>query len=235
MNHRFGRAARLAVVLALAGSATASAAGQRGGFMGAQAYHHVPYDGRFTFTRLRYNARGGGFGRGSNAWNHDYPRADRNLPLLLGTLTLIDANAEDTNILDLEDPEIFMNPVLYMWEPGGWRITEEGARNLRQYMLKGGFIVFDDFERGPLAQLRGTVPARDAGGGVHPARHVASDLPHVLRHRLAESAAPDGERDARLLRRLREQRSEGPHDGAGLPQQRRRRVPGSGPGRASCR
>ncbi len=143
----FRRLVRLAVTLGLAAMATASADGQRGGFRGgADAYHRAPYDGRFTFTRLRYNARGGGFGRGSNAWNHDYPRADRNLPLLLRTLTLIDANAEATNILDLEDPEIFENPVLYMWEPGGWRITEDGARNLRHYMLKGGFVVFDDFE-----------------------------------------------------------------------------------------
>ena len=178
MNDRLGRAVRLAVVLALAAPATASVAGQRGGFMGgAQAYHHVPYDGRFTFTRLRYNARGGGFGRGSNAWNHDYPRADRNLPLLLGTLTLIDANAEDTNILDLEDPEIFLNPVLYMWEPGGWRITEEGARNLRQYMLKGGFVVFDDFEldhwRNFEAQFRQAMPE---------AQFIRLDTSHPIFH-----------------------------------------------------
>jgi hypothetical protein len=142
------RVLRFALTLALAVSATAAAAAQRGGmFAGSQAqYDRVPYSGRFTFTRLRYNARGGGFGRGSNAWNHDYPRADRNLPLLLRTLTLTDANVDVSNILDLEDPEIFENPILYMWEPGGWRITDDAARNLRNYMLKGGFVVFDDFE-----------------------------------------------------------------------------------------
>ncbi len=33
-----------------------------------------------------------------------------------------------------------------MSEPGYWRVTEEGARNLRAFLLKGGFLIFDDFE-----------------------------------------------------------------------------------------
>ena len=125
----------------------AAALAQRGGGLPSmrQEFDHVAYNGRFTFTRLRYN--GGGYGRGwSNAWNHDYPQADMHLPQILDALTALTPNLHVSNILDLEDPEIFRNPVLYMWEPGFWRVSEEGARNLRDYMLKGGFVVFDDFE-----------------------------------------------------------------------------------------
>ena len=119
-----------------------------------------PYDGRFTFTRVSYN-RGsglaGGFSRRggmSQAWNHDYPRADLNLALILEAITAIQPNLDATNILSLEDPEIFKNPVLYMWEPGYWRITDAEAENLRKYLLKGGFIIFDDFEVDHLDNLK---------------------------------------------------------------------------------
>ena len=128
--------------------AVAASAAQRGGgrFFGGQTQlTRVDYNGKFTFTRLRYNARGG-WGRGSGSWNHDYPQADMHLPMILESLTAIEPNLNQSNILDLEDPEIFRNPVLYMWEPGYWRITDEAAKNLRDYMLKGGFVVFDDFE-----------------------------------------------------------------------------------------
>jgi hypothetical protein len=50
-----------------------------------------------------------------------------------------------------------------MSEPGYWTTTDEEARNLRAYMLKGGLIIFDDFEgdghwRNLVAQMRRAVP-----------------------------------------------------------------------------
>lgn len=129
---------------------TSAALAQRGGrgFGGGRSFDLNPrYDGRFTFTRIQYNGGLGGFGRGwSNAWNHDYPDADINLPLILDSLTAIDSNLNVSNIFDLEDDDIFKQPILYMWEPGFWQITDGGARRLREYLLKGGFIIFDDFE-----------------------------------------------------------------------------------------
>lgn len=125
----------------------ASFAQRGGGFGGFRPpiFSNVPYNGQFTFTRLRYN--NGMFGRGnSSAWNHDYPQADTHLPLILDAITALKPNLNVSNVLDLEDPEIFRNPILYMWEPGYWRITDAAAANLRTYMLKGGFIMFDDFE-----------------------------------------------------------------------------------------
>jgi len=119
----------------------------------------VGYDSHFVFTRIRY---GGGFGFGGAAWAHDYPTADRNINHILDYITNMRARLDGTNVLDLDDPRIFENPILYVSEPGYWRITESEAANLRAHLLKGGFIIFDDFE-GPhfdnmADQMRRAVP-----------------------------------------------------------------------------
>jgi hypothetical protein len=128
------------VIVALGTAAVAQRGGGFRGFGRDLTYGHrnPDYDGRYTFTRIRFT--------GSNAWNHDYPQADRYLPLILNEVTAIRPNLDGSNVLDLEDPEIFRNPILYVWEPGGWRISPLAAENLRDYMLKGGFVIFDDFE-----------------------------------------------------------------------------------------
>src|SRR5690606_14979947 len=131
------------ILLALAGSAAAQRGDFRGFGRGPRYGENAVYDGRFTFTRIRFD---GGGRRGGGAWSHDYPDADRNLPLILRELTSVPVNTAASHILDLEDPEIFRNPILYIWEPGFWAITDEGAANLRAYMLKGGLVIFDDFE-----------------------------------------------------------------------------------------
>lgn len=123
----------------------------------------IPYEARFTFTRLRYASRG--WRRGGGAWAHDYPDADRNIQLILNEFTSVPASTAGSNVFDLEDDGIFRYPIIYMSEPGFWSITEEGARNLRAYLLKGGFIIFDDFEADQWynfeAQLRRAMPEYD--------------------------------------------------------------------------
>jgi len=113
---------------------------------------NVPYDGRFTFARLRYDESvwdGGGFwgrGRGDPGWAHDYPRAERHLMKLLSELTVIRPYLDGGNILKADDPELFKYPVAYLSEPGYWSVSEAEATNLRSYLLKGGFLIVDDFE-----------------------------------------------------------------------------------------
>ena len=62
-------------------------------------------------------------------------------------------------------PEIFLNPILYVWEPGYWTIQASEAENLRKYLLKGGFIIFDDFEGDHwdnlVAQMHRALPDHD--------------------------------------------------------------------------
>jgi hypothetical protein len=108
----------------------------------------VPYDGKFTFTRIRYSSARSRSGFRGSAWNHDYPMADLNMQTMLNELTMVRATAADlgSNVYELEDDDIFLNPILYISEPGTWGITPEGAANLREYLLKGGFLIFDDFE-----------------------------------------------------------------------------------------
>lgn len=103
------------------------------------------YDGRFTFTRVRY--AGPGFrGMGGSTWSHDYPQADHNMHRILEFLTTVRVHSEGTNVLTLDDPRIFRHPILYLSEPGYWRITASEASHLRDYLLKGGFLILDDFE-----------------------------------------------------------------------------------------
>src|SRR4051812_40717052 len=97
----------------------------------------LTYDGRYTFVRLRWQS-GGGFGRrggNSNAWNHDYPRAEQNLMRLLKDITYIDARTEGSLILTLDDPELFKYPIAMMWEPGYWSLTDSEAQHFREYLL----------------------------------------------------------------------------------------------------
>jgi len=101
------------------------------------------YDGTFVFTRIRY---GSGFGRGGGSWAHDYPRADEHLPRIIAELTTMRPRVDASNVFDLEDDAIFYNPVIYISEPGFWAVTDRGAENMRAHLLKGGFVIFDDFE-----------------------------------------------------------------------------------------
>ena len=106
------------------------------------------YDGRFTFVRLRWTSDLGSYQRGGfySAWNHDYPRAERHLSLILHELTALDIRTDNSLILTLDDPELFKYPIAFMWEPGFWNLTDREAWAFRSYLLKGGFAVFEDFD-----------------------------------------------------------------------------------------
>jgi hypothetical protein len=112
-------------------------------------YENTPYNGRFTFVRIRFDPTR--WGPGNYAWgldlkwNHDYPRAESHFTKILDELTSLDVNHPRGNILDLDDPELFHYPLAYLCEVGFWRPTDAEARNLREYLLKGGFLIVDDF------------------------------------------------------------------------------------------
>jgi hypothetical protein len=110
---------------------------------------NTPYDGRYVFVRLKYNA---GFGRWGNhigdggiPWSHDYPDGEVHFAKILEALTFLRIRTDGSNILALDDPELFKYPVAYMAEPGFWGVTPAEATAFRAYLLKGGFAIFDDF------------------------------------------------------------------------------------------
>jgi hypothetical protein len=113
---------------------------------------NVPYDGRFTFARIRFGVRlsGGIFGGrarggGQQPWAHDYPRAERNFMNILQEVTLLQPYMGGGNIFATDDPELTRFPMAYISEPGYWNPTESEVEGLRNYLLKGGFLIADDF------------------------------------------------------------------------------------------
>jgi hypothetical protein len=130
--------------LAMVGAAAYAQGGRRGGRQ-QEIMQNVPYDGRYTFVRVRYDMlNDGGFGRDIK-WAHDYPRGERHFTKIISELTSARVNTTGSNILTFDDPEIFKYPITYMAEPGFWNPSESEVSNMQKYLAKGGFIIFDDF------------------------------------------------------------------------------------------
>jgi hypothetical protein len=136
----------LACVL-LAGAAFA----QRGfgGFGGRgpfEAGPNISYDGRFTFVRVRYDTAPGGFWAGGRpSWIHGYPLAEGNLMKIMNELTFLGAH-DKVNTIALDDPLLMKYPLAYIIEVGWWTLSDREAAALRAYLLKGGFLIVDDFK-----------------------------------------------------------------------------------------
>lgn len=149
-----------ALLLALSAALVSGQMRGRGGSDWCYSPEQCPstaYDGRFTFVRVYFESRGGGggyrgFGGGGNEppWHHDRPDAERNLSSIVREISFLRTfdGAFGGNVFALDDPEIFRYPVLWMSEPGFWQPTDAQAEALRSYLLKGGFVIFDDFRAG---------------------------------------------------------------------------------------
>jgi Domain of unknown function (DUF4159) len=142
------RTAAVLVILLVAGVGTALA--QRrfggGGFGRRQQaiVPNAPYDGRFTFVRIRYGPDYG-FTSQRLPWSHDYPSGEQHFMKIVNELSSLNPHTEETNILTFDDPELFKYPVAYLCEPGQWVLSDEEAAGLRAYLQKGGFVIVDDF------------------------------------------------------------------------------------------
>ena len=146
MNH--ARATVLILVVLFAGTETLEGQRNRRNVEYVEEFN-VPYDGTFIFLRLRYTPLQSYGRRGfEQYWDHDYPRAERHLSTMLEELTLIEPNMVGSNILAADDPELFKYPLAYISEPGHWSLSDAEAENLRNYLLKGGFLIVDDFSGG---------------------------------------------------------------------------------------
>jgi len=105
----------------------------------------------WTRARLRYpDVAGypgrtfGGFGF-PGYWTMDYPRADRHTLTGVRRLTRIDARSvEQVVSLDGSD-DIYNWPMLYGVEVGYWNLPLDQAKQLREYLDRGGFLMVDDF------------------------------------------------------------------------------------------
>jgi hypothetical protein len=99
----------------------------------------------YTFTRLRYpSMRYGGYWGFRGSWTTDYPKADRQFVQGVRRLTRIHTRSVE-HVVDLESDDIFNYPWVYAVEVGHWDLNESQAQKLREYLLRGGFLMTDDF------------------------------------------------------------------------------------------
>jgi hypothetical protein len=142
------RALALGVLLALAALA------QRGRFIprGAADGEIPVRDAEFHFLRMEYTDlpeyhRGYGFssryGMGSGWWMMDWPDAERHFTRGLQRLTRIDSG--DPRHMRVTDDRIFEYPWIYATQTGWWDLSDAEVLRLREYLLRGGFLVVDDF------------------------------------------------------------------------------------------
>jgi hypothetical protein len=99
----------------------------------------------FYWSRLQYNSgyANGGF-RGFGGWSRDYPKADNDCLIALRRLTHINSPSP-LNVADLESDHLFDYPWIYAVDVNTWTFTDEEAKRLHDYLLKGGFLMVDDF------------------------------------------------------------------------------------------
>ena len=97
----------------------------------------------FYFVRLAYTSGYGGRW-GPGAWMIDSPKAERQFLQGVRRLTGLHVRSME-KYLQATDPELFDYPWLYVVEPGQWTLSQQEADALREYLLRGGFIMMDDF------------------------------------------------------------------------------------------
>jgi hypothetical protein len=101
----------------------------------------------FHMARLIYSARD--FSRGffgNNWWAIDYPEAEEHFLPALRRYTKMTV-ADDSVHLEITDDRIFQYPFLFVQQvgQGNWQPNAREAQQMREYLLRGGFITFDDF------------------------------------------------------------------------------------------
>ncbi len=97
----------------------------------------------FAFVRLAYSDPYGML-EGDRPWMIDSPAAERHFLQGLRRLSNIQSRSKEVYVRAADD-ELFDYPWLYVVEPGHWTLTDLEAERLREYLLRGGFIIFDDF------------------------------------------------------------------------------------------
>ena len=99
--------------------------------------------GEFHFARMVYtdSPQYRGFGRGW--WQQDYPEAETHLLVSVRRLTRVSVGEPVT--VRLTDDTLFDYPWLYATQVGYWDLSDEEVARLREYLLRGGFLMADDF------------------------------------------------------------------------------------------
>src|SRR3954454_2940292 len=116
--------------------------GRRGGFREYEEPLVTPADAgertEWAFARLKYPSW-----RYGN-WTIDYPKADRQFVQGVRRLTRLHTRSVE-EVIDVETDEIYNWPWVYAVEVGRWQLTDSQCQRVRDYLLRGGFLMVDDF------------------------------------------------------------------------------------------
>ena len=111
--------------------------------MGVRAAHVSAGDVRGRgFGRGRFG--GGSWTQGYSSWTTDYPRSDRHFVEAMRRLTRVHARSVEQPV-NLDEGDAYDWPFLYAVEVGHWQLTDAQAKGLREFLLRGGFFMCDDF------------------------------------------------------------------------------------------
>ena len=167
----------------------------------------------FFFTRLIYGngsgpartprldircadlAAGEGGTRYGGGWATDFPASDCKFMWGVERLTGVRVFDKGPHVVAALDPELFNYPYLYIVEPSRMYLTAEEAKQIREYLVRGGFLHVDDFwglrQRAAVEEeLDKIFPDRARQAGPE-----ARGLSHVFRRR---SGHADSKRQQRL-------------------------------------
>jgi len=92
-------------------------------------------------------------------------------------------------VMAIDDPRLFTYPWVYFVEPGNLRMTDADVARLREFLLRGGTAMFDDFH-GPIewenlaSELKRAFPEREIveipkGHGVFSTFYQISAYPQI--------------------------------------------------------
>jgi hypothetical protein len=109
---------------------------------------------KFLFVRIRFGPPpmpDEVLGDRGPFWSHDYPDAGLHFMKILSELSKLQVNLDTKEyIFSFDDPNLFKYPFAYLCEVGYMDLSDEEVAGMREYLLRGGFLLVDDF-RGPLA------------------------------------------------------------------------------------
>jgi len=99
----------------------------------------------WTRARLHYSSTRRRRGGLDLNWTIDYPRSDRHLLEGVRRLTRIDTRSVE-QVVDLDgEDDVYNWPMMYAVEVGYWRLSDNEAAQLRDFIDRGGFLMVDDF------------------------------------------------------------------------------------------
>ncbi|MGC3983162.1 MAG: DUF4159 domain-containing protein [Steroidobacteraceae bacterium] len=102
-------------------------------------------DHEFQFVRLIFTTHPQyGSRRWQESWTTDAPEAEQHLLGGINRLTLINTGTEGKN-LSMMDDRIFNYPFIYAVDVGHWYLSDVEAQRMREHLLRGGFLMVDDF------------------------------------------------------------------------------------------